>query len=234
MGRRREKPADVTDQTRREACWIGSAGESDVDRARAGCSESFPAGPVAGRGNTQWVDRDSARKVTPGAGPDRTGRGSSLSRRRGRGESNGATRAERHGHARPADGHPGDRMAGRWSARRTHEGIWTPERSRERPKRRFHSRTVARLRPCPPPARSQPGVPRTESPPPAPGHTATLGSTRSGIKAGRRGLEPHGREWPKYATGPGEEQTAKVVGNGGGGPKRGWNPATRHGGTVTV
>jgi hypothetical protein len=149
---------------------VGSADGSMAERVRACCGDSFPAGPVAGRGKTREVDRDSTRKATPGAGPDRTGRGSLLPRRRGRGESNGATRAARHGHARLANGHPGNRMAGRWSVRRTHEGIWTPERWRKRPKRRFHSRTVARLRPCPPPARSRPGTSRTESPPPAPGH----------------------------------------------------------------
>ena len=53
-------------------------------------------------------------------------------------------------------------------------------------------------------------------------------------QAGKRDPRPHGREWPKYATGPGEEQTAKVAENGEGGPKRGWNPATRHGGPVTA
>jgi hypothetical protein len=204
-----------------------------AERARACCGDSFPAGPVAGRGKTREVDRDSARKATPGARQDRTGRGSSLLRWRGWGESNGATRAERNGHARLAHGHPGNRMASRWPIRRTQEGIWTPERLRERPKRRFHSRTVAGLRPCPPPARNRPGASCTESPPPAPG-VAALGSTRSGDRAGKRGPEPHGREWPKYATGPGEEQTVMVVRNGEGGPKRGWNPATRHGGTVTV
>jgi hypothetical protein len=39
--------------------------------------------------------------------------------------------------------------------------------------------------------------------------------------------EPHGCVWLKEITGFGEEQTVKVVGNGEGGPKRVWKPATR-------
>jgi hypothetical protein len=42
--------------------------------------------------------------------------------------------------------------------------------------------------------------------------------------------EPHGCGWLKHTTGFGEEQTARVVGNGEGGPKRVWKPATRRGG----
>lgn len=34
----------------------------------------------------------------------------------------------------------------------------------------------------------------------------------------------------KHSTGPEEAETAKVVRNGAGGPKREWNPATRYGG----
>jgi hypothetical protein len=45
--------------------------------------------------------------------------------------------------------------------------------------------------------------------------------------SGREEHEPHGREWLKQATGFGEAQAAMVVGNGGGGPKRVWKPATR-------
>jgi hypothetical protein len=45
------------------------------------------------------------------------------------------------------------------------------------------------------------------------------------------GAEPQGREWMKDSTGSEEEQAARVVRNGGGGPKRVWEPATRHGGT---
>jgi hypothetical protein len=41
------------------------------------------------------------------------------------------------------------------------------------------------------------------------------------------GAEPQGCEWLKHATGLGEEQAVKVVGNGGGGTKRGWKLATR-------
>jgi len=39
--------------------------------------------------------------------------------------------------------------------------------------------------------------------------------------------EPHGRVRSKHTAGPGEAKAVKVVGNGGGGPKRAWNPATR-------
>jgi hypothetical protein len=45
---------------------------------------------------------------------------------------------------------------------------------------------------------------------------------------GSREPKPHGREWPKHVTGLEEVQTVKVVGNGEGGPKRVWKPATRH------
>jgi len=41
--------------------------------------------------------------------------------------------------------------------------------------------------------------------------------------------QPQGREWLKHTTGHGEAQAVKVVGNGGGGTKQEWNPATgRH------
>jgi hypothetical protein len=47
------------------------------------------------------------------------------------------------------------------------------------------------------------------------------------MQEGSRKAQPHGREWLKKVTGLGEAQAVKVVGNGGGGPKRVWNPATR-------
>jgi hypothetical protein len=57
-----------------------------------------------------------------------------------------------------------------------------------------------------------------------------LRARRPGGSIGEPGQEPHGREWMKDSTGSEEEQAAKVVGNGAGGPKRDWNPATRYGG----
>jgi hypothetical protein len=45
--------------------------------------------------------------------------------------------------------------------------------------------------------------------------------------SGRRESEPQRREWTKYSTGFGEEEAVRVVGNGEGGTKREWNPATR-------
>jgi len=38
----------------------------------------------------------------------------------------------------------------------------------------------------------------------------------------------------KHSTGSEEEQAARVVRNGGGGPKRAWEPATRQGGIATT
>jgi hypothetical protein len=52
-----------------------------------------------------------------------------------------------------------------------------------------------------------------------------------GHHAGKREPEPQGRVWLKQATGHTEAQTVKVVGNGEGGPKREWKPATRRSGT---
>lgn len=57
-----------------------------------------------------------------------------------------------------------------------------------------------------------------------------LRARRPGERIGEPGQEPHGREWTKHSTGPEEEQAAKVVRNGAGGPQRDWNPATRYGG----
>jgi hypothetical protein len=59
---------------------------------------------------------------------------------------------------------------------------------------------------------------------------AGLRTRRPEQDIGEKGTEPQGREWTKHSTGPEEEQAAKVVGNGEGGPKREWNPATRCGG----
>jgi hypothetical protein len=50
-----------------------------------------------------------------------------------------------------------------------------------------------------------------------------------GRSAGSRDAQPHGREWPKHATGFEEEQAVKVVGNGAGGTTRVWKPAARFG-----
>lgn len=156
-----------TTGTPRGATAVHADGSIGGTRSRVPAVDSFPAGPIAGRGNTGQVDRDSTRKANPVAGSDHTGRGSLLPRRHGRDGMGGATRLDCTAPARRADGHPGNRVARRWVARPTHEGIWKPERPRERSKRRFHSRAVAGLRPCPPAARNRPGVPRTESPPPA-------------------------------------------------------------------
>lgn len=57
-----------------------------------------------------------------------------------------------------------------------------------------------------------------------------LRARRPGGSIGEQGQEPHGREWMKDSTGSEEEEAATVVRNGAGGPKRGWNPATRYGG----
>jgi hypothetical protein len=71
----------------------------------------------------------------------------------------------------------------------------------------------------------RPGSRRIDLPVPR----AILGSSRrrGGRPAGNRENEPHGRVWPKHATGLGEEQAARVVRNDGGGPQRVWKPATR-------
>jgi hypothetical protein len=53
------------------------------------------------------------------------------------------------------------------------------------------------------------------------------GRGSGGRTMGSRGRKPPGCEWPRHATGFGEEQAVKVVGNGGGGTKRVWKPATR-------
>ena len=130
-----------------------------------------------------------------------------------------------------------DRVSGRAaddSPRRTHEGSrnrtshlgdWSGDR-RQRDASAERSRRSDREPPATDPSpvsehgSSDPGEltergrrgPRTES------------ETR---EHGSRENEPQGREWSKHTTGFGEEQTVKVVRNGGGGPKRGWNPATR-------
>jgi len=80
-------------------------------------------------------------------------------------------------------------------------------------------------------ARDRPGAPRTESSPPTAGSGGPRTDT-TGTTAGNGEHQPHGCEWPKYATGSGEEQAARAAENGGGGSSRGWKPATRHGGTV--
>jgi hypothetical protein len=54
----------------------------------------------------------------------------------------------------------------------------------------------------------------------------------SGGCSGEPGTEPQGCEWTKHSTGSEQEKAARVVENDGGGPKRGWAPATRVGGVT--
>lgn len=94
--------------------------------------------------------------------------------------------------------------------------------------------------------RSRPGAFRASARPPCSSRTDLRNGGRdepregwssghsTGRGSGEPGNEPHGREWMKDSTGSEEEQAVKVVGNGGGGPKRVWKPATRHGGTAAV
>jgi hypothetical protein len=173
-------------RTPRGARTVHAGGSNDGARSRVSPADSLPAGPVAGCGNTRQVDRDSTRKATPVAGSGHMGRGSSLSRRRGRDGTDGATRTARTAPARPADGHPGNRVASRYVARRTHEGSRKPERPRQRPKRRFQAWTVTGPRPCPPAARSPPGAPRTESPPPV-SESSDLRADVDGYLSGEQG-----------------------------------------------
>lgn len=57
------------------------------------------------------------------------------------------------------------------------------------------------------------------------GETRRGHATEGGPGHGDR--EPHGREWLKHVTGPGEDQAATAVENGGGGTTRVWKPAAR-------
>jgi hypothetical protein len=74
--------------------------------------------------------------------------------------------------------------------------------------------------------------PPERAPPPAFGRTRSSDRASPGNTGGEQGEQPQGREWMKHSAGFGEEQTARVVGNGEGGPKRGWKPATRRGGNA--
>jgi len=168
-------------------------------------------GPTPGGGNTPTDGPSHCGRGNPGQEPDRPGRCGSPHRRPRRGD---PARSCHRTKMRLGAWVTGGRQARNPGSRSRNGPPWRYGAARRR-------ETAHRGVAGPP---DRPGAFRSE-PTPTTGRTAARPPSRS--HRGSREREPQGREWLKQVTGSGEEQTVQAARNGGGGPTRAWNPATR-------